>query len=67
MPDIDAVIDSDCCEQMKTENMTLKAEMAESLSQLAVRSLPKFHHCVPVCTFAMCMVGFPFLPLCVSL
>lgn len=38
MPDIDAVIDSDCCEQMKTENTTLKAEMAESLSQLAVRS-----------------------------
>lgn len=65
MPDIDAVIDSwltDCCEQMKTENMTLKAEMAESLSQLAVRSLPKSSLCACVC---ICHVHgwIPFPPL----
>lgn len=41
MPDIDAVIDSDCCEQTKTENTNLKEEIAETLSQLVVRS-PNF-------------------------
>lgn len=52
-------------EQMKTENISLMAEMAESLSQLAIHPQNVISVCVGLCACVctMCMDGFLSLPL----
>lgn len=49
MSDIDAVTDSDSLEQMKTENVSLMAESAKNLSQLAIHPQNFITMCVRLC------------------
>lgn len=49
MSDIDAVTDSDSLEQMKTENVSLMAESAKNLSQLAIHPQNFITMCERLC------------------
>lgn len=68
MSDIDVVTDLDSLEQMKTEHVSLMAQITKSLSQLVIHPPDFITLCVHLC-LCLCMDGFLYFPfplLCVS-